>query len=68
MDIFSKSTMVEFTIADMINLANDATRLEVFAKLMADRDDSKIIIEVASSLTDILERIEESFNSEEEGS
>ena len=68
MDIFSKSTMVEFTIADMINLANDATRLEVFAKLMADQKDSKMIIDVASSLTDILERIEESFNSDEEGS
>lgn len=68
MDILSKSTMVEFTMADMINLANDATRLEVFTKLMADRDDSKIIMEVANSLSDILERIEESFNSEEEGS
>ena len=70
MDIFNKSTKVEVTIADMMEMVTDATRLESTARLLKEKgqcESANIIIEAAKSITDFLERVEEAFN-EEEGS
>jgi len=68
MDIYSKSTTVEFTLADLVNLTNDATKLEVIASLLKERgsaDIGRMATEIGVSLIDICERIEEAFNKEE---
>lgn len=70
MDIYSKSTRVEVTIADMMEMVTDASRLESVARLLKEEgqcESVNIIVDAAKSITDFLERVEDAFN-EEEGS
>lgn len=69
MNIYTKSTRTEFTVADIINLCTDAAKLETVVRLLREKEETNsadIIADVADSLLDLVDKVEASFNKDEE--